>query len=307
MRPSSPHTTYLSPTGSEFSTPPTCEGLWCSVAPVLDHLMILVWIGIVGLVVIATLLYLPRAKEICAEEWARTRSERDAFEAFVRRVGAIDLPAIQVHDGGLGVAPLSQAHDGVQQVERVKDVYRNTIMDVPHYEEEYDETLREHMAAEFSEDIATAICDGGTLTPQLQQALVHHGREARDEREALLEALDEEVDSLSAATPAIRDLDASLAAFSERRLRRLSFDELTGAYRELHELRGRVRELVEERQRTLHEGVHLGRRLDDASHFYAYLYHPLDVTYPVLADGTTLVDEIERARSRVVQAISRRV
>lgn len=302
-----PSTTYFSPRGSEFTAEAACSGIECLFAGFVEHIFALVWLGIIGIVVIAALLYLPKARNICAEEWARTRAERDAFEQFGRNIASMEATPMQAIEAGVGVVPLANASSGPNQLNQIKNLYRETVMAVPHFDDEYGETLSEHMAAEFNEDLTSAVCNGSQATPQLLQALIQHSQQARDERQMLLDTLDQEADALADASSTMIEIRQTLNQFEEHRLTHLSFEELMEAYDEVKRLNSSCRKAIRTRQGSIHEGIQLGRRIDKTSHFYSYLYHPLNVSYPVLSDGTRLLDEIAEAQSRIVRAISRRV
>lgn len=306
-----PVTTYLSPRGAEFAAESSCGGFECYLPLILEHLFMLVWIGLLSLVVVAALLYLPKAREICTEEWRRTKDELEALDRFISRVATIDIgttdrAAAAVQGGGVAV-PMTHVSEGGASMSTVRDSYRSTVMAVPHYTEEYDETLEEHMAAEFSEDVASAVCHNDTLTPPVRQAVIEHAKRAKDEREALLRALDHEADAIHEANHTLGSIQRTLEGLSADNIRTKSFDELQGAWHRLNDLNDRRQAVLQSRQQALHDGIRLGRRNEDSSHFYEYLYHPLDVTYPVLSDGVVLSEEIDAARQRVLDALTRRV
>ena len=311
METAAPGTTYLSPRNAELSAEASCSGLECLLPLLVEQLFMLFWLGVLGLVVVATLVYLPKARDVCSEEWKRTKAELDALDRFISRISTIEVgqdtkAAMPVAGGSLAVSA-SQPTEHVVSMEEIRDSYRNTVMDVPHFVEEYDETLREHMAAEFSEELAGAVSEGDIITPQVQQALVEQAKHARTEREALLVALDREAEALSDAVGTLSDIQRTVDRFNGPDLTRKSFDELSDAWHKLDRLSNRRQDLIEGRQRSLHEGVQLGRRIENASHFYDYLYHPLDVTYPILSDGVRLANQIGEARQRVLDSITRRV
>jgi len=64
---------------------------------------------------------------------------------------------------------------------------------------------------------------------------------------------------------------------------------------------------VTDRQADLQNGVTMGTRRRDGHDFRAYLYDPLDVTYPVLAAGSSVCESVVTAKRRVLGSLTRRV
>lgn len=300
-------TTYFSPSNAEFSQEGACSGVECVSAAIVDNITLLIWLGLIGLVVVASFLYLPKARDMCREEWNRTKDERDALDRFIRKVSNISVGSAPLQRSNNGAAPLVQRRRSDGELAEIKQAYRDTVMSVPHYNDEYDEPLQVHMGAEFDEDLATAICEGEQFTPQLKQAVLNFATQARDERDALLVALDHEAQALSEANSSLRSIDNRITALSKRPLPKQSFEELQGGWNELRGLRTRCQDIITDRQRSIHDGVSVGRRLNDTMHFHTYLYHALPVTYPVLAEGTRMVDRIQETQRQYVEAITRRV
>lgn len=271
----------------------------------LIPLLVFVMTGLFALLLAATIAHLRNAQTTLDEERARTRAERDAFAEFERRVAAIDAtPAEATVPGSGGVTPLSVSSTG-GGLEQVKDVYRDTVMAISHYEEEYDERLETNMAAELSEEAAAAVDEGGSLTPHLKGALVEQSRRARAQRDEFLAQLDREAEELADAQRTVVDIETALSRLNEAPINQRSFPELMDAWERLGELEEDCRDLLDTRQRTIQrqraEMSRTGPTIQD------YLYESLAVTYPVLAAGTNLVENVRTARSRVVSAVTRRV
>lgn len=296
--------TYLSPNHPDIGAEEMCTAIDCGYAAALDQLFLLLWIGLLGVVAIATLLYLPRAREACEEERTRTRAEANAFERFARRVADVDVAPTQAHHAGIGAVPLTQSGDG--NLRAVRKAYRETVMDVPHYEEEYGESMQTNMAAEFDPDLAAAVCEGSGFTPQLQQTLIEHSKRARDRRETFLETLETESEALEEARDALTDIDDELGRMNERPLSTRSFDELADDWERLGRLHDRCQRLVEERQATLRKREVVGQRSLSPGELCPYVYQTQPVTHPVLAEGVRVAELITSARRRVLDALTRR-
>lgn len=235
------------------------------------------------------------------EERERTEDERAAFAAFARRVAEIEpgTPAAST-DGG-EVAAVTRPPDPA--IERVKEAYRDTVMAVPHYDEEYGESLESNVAAEFSAGLAAALSSGEQLTPQMRTLLVRAATDASERRTDFLDVLDDEECQLSAAESSLACIDAGLDD-TESGLA-LSFDELHERYHCLEDLESECESLLERRQRQI-DAQRASVPGSDAD-IQEYLYRRLPVTYPVLADSMGLVRRITARRRELVDALSRRV
>jgi hypothetical protein len=66
--------------------------------------------------------------------------------------------------------------------EQIRTSYRETVMVVPHYNDEYDESLAANLNAEFGPDLATPIIENERVTPQLRNGLLTASRHAHESR-----------------------------------------------------------------------------------------------------------------------------
>lgn len=297
--------TRVEPRNLEVGAETWCSTVGCANPEVLEHLLIVLWAGAFTLVVIATVMHILEARSACDRERSRTRAEREAFERFARRVSGIDasvptrIPA--------GEATLVQQSATDDRLKQVRAAYRDTVMDVPHYVEEYDEPLAQNMRAEFGDDIATAVMGGSGFTPQLKDVLIERADDARRQRAELLHILDGELAALDEAEATIGRLDAALAEIESEPQAEVGFPELAGRWRRLDDLEERAREFLAARQAEIRERDAVGGRLDESIALHSYLYDSLGVSYPALADGVALVDRIRTARRRVLASLTERV
>lgn len=277
----------------------------CVGPEVISPLAALLWTGLLALVVLAAVAHVRNAQSVLEEERARTDAEHEAFEAFIRGLNTLEASPMEaaapVQSPGTTVSR-PPPDDGLR---RVREVYRETVMAVPHYDEEYDEPLEVNMAAELSEEVATAVAQGQTLSPQLRGALLQQAERARDRRENFLRQVDREVAAIEEHRSGLEAIAASLAAMNERPLSERSFDDLRATWDRLGVLEERCESLLAARQDEVHDVDEIGLRTT-APLLQAYLYTPLEVSFPVLSDGTDLAAKLRTARSRVTAAISRR-
>ena len=302
-------TRYYSQRSPKLEPEAACAGIECTLAGAVDLLLLLLWIGLLGLV-IAGLLYLPRARKTCERERARTHEEAEAFGRFARRVSRVDatpMQTVQAQRAATGaVTAVAQPPDD-RRLREIRDAYRDTVMSVSHYEDEYGDPLAASVTEEFDQDVAAALTDSRQLTPQVKRVVLDCAFEARDRREEFLEALTEESNALTGAEDTLADVDATLDQLNDRPLLERSYDELEDAWYRLRELRASIEALLEQRQAMLHGTETVNGRFTDSWTMYAYLYSPLSTHHPVLAEGTRLLEEVTTAEHRVADSLSRRV
>jgi len=256
------------------------------------------------------------ARTALREERKRTVAERDAFARFLHRVDAVEADNPQApstphtqFSGLSGSTAIDGPHQNQhgQRLQQVHDTYRETVMAVEHYEEEYDESLAENLAAEFGDDVATAVCETAQLTPPIRQALLEKGQQAYHERIQLLDTLDDEDDQLVASHERLTDLDEACEQVEReivnRPSGRLSFPDVYEAWHRLGDLEAECAQFLADRQRFVHETSTSGTL--DATAFYDYLYETLDVTYPILTAGTALYDRLQGVKRRTAEELTR--
>ncbi|SNR23239.1 DUF7260 family protein [Halorubrum vacuolatum] len=298
----------------EGPTAEECTTLSCELSGVVTDPGFLTLIVVVGLLAFVAFAYLKDAAECCREERRRVVDERDAFEEFSERVESLDPvpanttfasdgPVVGVHSGTGFHTPNDEHRRGVF------DSYESTVMALPHYQQEYDETVTESLAAELGVDMVTGLSDGGTFSPALQSAIVTRSRHAAASRAELADAIDVELEELS-------DTEAELARIDRTRRRlhehlegipeRSRTDALIDVYERFEGLESECNDLAKARQRSLRDPpmtVDFGG--EDAPTFYRYLYGPLERTsHPVLSELTALADRLQRDRDRIVKRIA---
>lgn len=283
--------------------------LGCAGEALIGQLLLLVITGLVAVFLLAALQRVTEARNTVAEERSRTATEREAFASFAREVARLDpsQPAYQLAeaDGVVSTAAIAGSPSGDGGLEAAREAYRGTVMGMPHYEEEYAEPLARHMREEFGQEVATAVTDGGQLTPELQSVLVERAREAAQERGRLMHRLDREADALEAAEEELAAVADDLREAETAPLDDLGYDALADRWNRLHELETRIARLLAHRQEAVHSGrgsaaTNGHRPLNE------YLYAGLRTSFPVLSDGAVLADRVRGARRRVLAALTSR-
>lgn len=230
---------------------------------------------------------LTAATDALQTELERTRRERDALASFVERVANATTANPRLADGGR----VQRTGSSNAELSVVVDAYRSTILDLSHYDDEYDDSLFEHMTAELGEDAMLAVRNGAVLSPQLQRTLCARGLEAKRRRDRLLDALDAESDSLALSRRALEsitdDLDAVAADVDVDPPDDVDRRTLIDAWQTAEDARRRVERRLEERQREIHAQRDVVGDGDGPFAVYEYVYDALPTDYPVLSAGTT--------------------
>ncbi|MDB2224844.1 MULTISPECIES: DUF7260 family protein [Halorubrum] len=305
-----------------------CSSGWCDLWAVATDPGVLTAVAIVGLAALVAFAYVRDAEAACHRERRRVLDERDAFESFADRVADIDTISAATDSTPSGVPAgslrgMGAPGDGARgpgggspgssvSLRRVMAAYDDTVLSLPHYRAEYDETPAESLAAELGPDAVTALASDGGLSGAAQSALVDRSRRAVDARERLADAIDEEID-------AIGDRESALSAIDRRRRRLLGHldgvrpgceaEAAVDVWSRLAELEGECDDLAADRQRSLDDPPLTPRTPLDADRerpFYAYLYGPTDgPRYPVLAQIAEVADRIRADKDRVGGRIAR--
>jgi hypothetical protein len=249
---------------------------------------------------VAAFSYLAAARDAVDSERDRVAAELAAFERFGERVRAFSprntTSAEAFADGPVVARSSTDPPDGRADVERIRQMYRETAMAVDHFEDDYDETLGEHARAELGPDAGGALAEGRDLTPGLRTVLAKRAEAAAAQRRDLLDRLDEEEQTLD------EDERTFVAALAESRElvdgvgSDAGFGDLEARWRRLETLEEHVSERTATRSRRLAETNAV---------IPTYLYDSFPVPDPVLADAAAAVGVIRERRERVTDALTR--
>lgn len=293
-----------------------CESLTCEFAGVVTDSNVVAGIVLIGMGVLVTLAYVRTASEACQCERRRVLNEREAFEEFADRVEALDpVPAeSSAAIAGRSSTNLNQRIEAGNTaditVHQVVSIYEETVMSVPHYEAEYNETVHESMAAELGPDTATSLATNRTLFPPAQHALVDRAREAAAGRTSLADAIGIELDALTDADRRLTSIDRQRCQLLEH-LTEVEVNKTDAAidiWNRLDDLETEAEELATERQQNLHEPpIQVDHSIWDGDElaFYGYLYGATDTPrHPLLSQIADLIATIREDRNGLTQQIA---
>jgi hypothetical protein len=242
-----------------------------------------------------------RLAEAVAElrrEHRRTADELEALRGFEDRVRAIpseehtarSRPAIGVTTATVGTTT------GLQQVQAA---YESTLMSVPHYLEEYDDTYPESLAEEFSPDIASALTDGTEFNGRCKRAVLSAISTSQSARKLLLGVTDRERDSIRAAQDDVVSLAEELDDLEAMSFTEETFGALDAYRARLEVMRNRCGEISDRRQRSIFDQRRIQRLPSNVPDVTAYFYQDMDVEYPVMSIVAELLNRIGALQTRV--------
>jgi len=294
----------------------SCESLGCGLSEVITVSVVVTSVASAGLAALLGAAYIHKASEKCQEERRRVFDEHEAFKRFADRVEAIETASSKPANANSDGLFMNHHHtlestDTIDSsLRRVVSIYEDTVMSVPHYGREYDETVFESLSAELGPDTATSLAVNNTLSQSTQRALVSRSREAASARVSLADAIGMELDALT-------DVESKLSAIDRRRrrlvvhLNEVNVDK-TGAaldiWHQLNDLEHETENVATERQQSLRNPpMQVDTGVDDTGEmeFYDYLYGAKNAPrHPVLAQIADLTEKIHNNRDYVASVIA---
>ncbi len=231
-----------------------------------------------------------KALSIIETEKAISDSEITAFSSFGRRLRELQ-PTVHAGSSGPAGVMASSIHRGFDP-EAVRAAYRETVLSMSHYEEEYDEPLLENVENEFGPAVR-AIFDTASPIPPVQRNLVLNAVEdSVSRRERFSGLMSNESDSLSEVENRLSDIERRFhQTLSRTSVRQPSREE------ELQALIDSCEKLAADRQQDIHRRAEprisgIGERS-----LVAYLYGMRDHRFPALVEIADIASQIDQELS----------
>ncbi|GAB7009161.1 DUF7260 family protein [Halorubrum trueperi] len=263
------------------------------------------------------LVALDDAREVLRVERRRVVDEREAFRAFRDRIESVSTEQIETDrepgaaaygiggaDGlGSPSGPIGTHAPAGSGLVAVRDAYAETVMSVPHYDIEYDDTYERSLAAEFGPEIAFALTRTARFHAEYKRSLLAAVDDAIDERELFAETIGSEIESVDRAASRLTPIDRELEAMAREEVPDGDFGALDACRARTNVLRSDCDRIAVRRQREIvdHER---SLALDGDVDLATYLYQDLSVTYPVLAAIGTVGDRIDALRRDIEREIA---
>lgn len=229
----------------------------------------------------AALTPLVATERILDRERREIRREQEALETFADRIDRIDAGVVDRSSSTLPVAHSTRGSVVTQTStppvrRQIRTAYRETVMDVPHYDEVYGESFEESVVAELGPDVARALTSPTAASaPTVVRGVLAKVAEAIDRRDSMLETLASEAASLDAVRGDLRDVADVLSGHS---------DGVPAS--DARAIRKTLDDVVTRRQAAL-RSASLPEHVD-AHGLCAYLYGDEAWTYPVLHASASL-------------------
>ena len=227
-------------------------------------------------------------------------AELMAFRRFRTRLVSIEptgqsAATVDTSAGGMSALGTRQSKPDTS-LRAVREAYQETIMAVPHFEAEYDDSLEANMSMEFGAELGTQIATGTRLTPRLHEALLTASEGARDERETLLPVLERERESLQSVRNTLDDCERRGSALGANARRTTDSVRLDSIDNQLAEIEIDCESAAATRQQLLHGRSAAALSGIGGTSLVRYLYGDCLVTCPALADIVACLDTIRRHR-----------
>lgn len=227
-------------------------------------------------------------------------TEKRAFDRFNRQLQSLE--AAGTATTGSNGATMHVSGKVPKGLSKVRTLYAETIMSVPHYQRDYDESLFEHVAGEFSTELAAALESHSVLTPQLKQPLLDMSGQSVTLRQGLVETIEREREAVDWAGRELRVIQDDLDSILTQPLDSLEFNAIRLSRGRLLELQRTCDEIAAERQEQIRRRRELS--IGDLGLFEAYLYGDCEHTYPVLAACATTGSSVRQGRRRLERLLT---
>lgn len=225
--------------------------------------------------------------------------EKEAFEAFLNRLNEVQTNGRVTTRTDCAPTALTALDSSTPTtLQPIRQAYCETVMQVPHYEQEYGDTLRESLIAELGETVATYVVNGRILSPMVRDALRQATERCVDEREEFLRLLRQESESLDTIATELNDIEGCITELDDRIDAANTSAQLARIDKRLRYTEGRCSDLATRRQERIHNRSNIQFSGIDSTSLSQYLYTGMKTVTPALGDITSCLDTIQDVRTR---------
>lgn len=242
-------------------------------------------------------------------ERAQTEAEYDAFVEFGECISDQRLTSPSCSHAGISGRALT-AHQKYAQsqattrLDLIQSAYQDTVMSLPFYTDEYDDTYFESISEEFGSEMATALTTPECFGPPALNALFNRIETAKSERQNHIDACDRERDSIETAADQLIPIDQELSTLTSINFDSQSFGSLDAYHNRLSILADHCESAAQTRQETIRKQREFYTISQEDTDVTAYFYREYDITYPVLAMCSDLTARTTQSRERIEHIVA---
>jgi len=241
-------------------------------------------------------------------ERAQTEAEYDAFIEFGERISDQRLTSPSCSHADISGRAITAHQEYAQsqaptRLNLIRSAYQDTVMNLPFYTDEYDDTYFESISEEFGSEIATALTTPECFGPTALNALFNRIETAKSERQNHIDACDRERDSIETAADRLIPIDQELSTLTTVNFDLQSFGALDAHHNRLSILTDHCESAAQTRQETIRKHREFYTISQEDMDVTAYFYREYDITYPVLAMCSDLTARITRFRERIERTV----
>jgi len=220
------------------------------------------------------------ATDILTTELEQITDEIEAFERFDKKVSKIETDP----------DPIGSPHGvGYQQISlengcsKVRAAYKETVMSIPHYEDEYGDTYPSSVKEEFGTDIAVALTQSSNFTLISKSALVDSIQSAIDERKKLRDVVLLEKKSITTLRDDLRNINKNINKISDAKFSHLDFVALDAYRTQIKQLFDKCDKILLKYQNRIREIQKIINTNAPRLSIHKYFYQSLSTDYPILS------------------------
>jgi hypothetical protein len=198
--------------------------------------------------------------------------ERNAFVEFTNRVEGLHSEDTAISKNKEYFTE-NKANTDISK--RIKKIYAKTVVNISHYEEIYDETIRENMIHELGYDLYAAIDGASSLSSYLKNSLISAGTDAAYRRKQFKNVVKKEKRDISEFSRPLFSICDELSTIKTN-------SDILNIYTQLEELLAQCENIAMKRQKQIRSRRSVASQLYNGD-FEEYLYSDLSSQYPILS------------------------
>lgn len=230
------------------------------------------------------------AIELLRRERSLVSAEQRAYEEFATEVQSLSISGHPFDTGS--ALQFAGPKRGESTLEKIRNLYHDTVMSVPDFEREYNESFEEHFSAEFGPDVSSLLFDTQAVPPSIKPLIRTHADRVIRDRETILDGIDQEERSLRDSQTDLEPIHRYTVGLRSDDIVVASDPELERMYDRSIECSSQLESIIQRRQR---EVVEINRQTSGATDVFLqeYLYQETTVSYPVLSTATRKMSRLK--------------